>query len=139
MNGFKYLTCTAVSMIAVLLGFIVVLSQFNLMVYPSCITAFSINTGEKGVCQIEFLGGKAQLTMPNLEVLNSWGVQSHQMLTEKAYQALERGGKAAMQVRDARFKALPLEEKLEQLLTTFETDVLFPVKERLQRDSGYGR
>lgn len=138
MNGIKYLTCTAICMVAVLLGFIVVLGQFNLMVYPSSITAFSINTGEGGGCQIEFLGEKAQLTMPDLELLNNRWKQDRQALTEHACRALEGGGRLAMQVRDTRFKDSPLEGKFEQFLNTFQTDVLFPLKERLQRGSGDG-
>jgi len=134
-NGLKYLAGTAVCVVAVLLGFIVVLGQFNLMVYPARIAAFSLDTGEKGICRIEFLGEKAQLPMPDLELWNKWETQSRQVLMENAYQALERGGR----VWDARIKDLALESKFAQLLNTFETGVQIPLQEQLQRCRGDGR
>ncbi len=138
MNGLKYLAGTAVCMVAVLLGFIVVLGQFNLMVYPARIAAFSFNTGEKGICRIEFLGEKAQLPMPDLELWHKWETQSRQVLMENAYQALERGSRV-MQAWEARIKDLALESKFAQLLNTFETGVQIPLKEQLQRCRGDGR
>lgn len=139
MNGFKYLTGTAACMVAVLLGFIVVLGQFNLMVYPAHITAFSFNTGEKGICRIEFLGEKAQLPMPDPELWNKWETQSRQILMENAYQALEKAGRAVMQAWDAGIRDLALEGKIERLLNTFEKGVQIPWQERLQRCRGDGR
>lgn len=136
-NGYKYLALTAVGMVAILLGFIVVLAQFNLMVCPAHITAFKLNTGEKGVCQIEFLGEKAQLAIPDLDLLHRQAVLNSQILTENVYQTLKNEGKfAVMQVRNAGLKALHQEVKFEQLLNTFEKNGPFPFKEWLQRDSG---
>jgi hypothetical protein len=126
-------------MIAVLIGFIVVLVQFNLMVNPVCITAFSLNTGEKGVCQIEFLGEKTQLTMPDPELLINRGVLGRQMLTENAYQALESGGRVASQVWVDKLKALPLGGEFERLLNTFKTSGPLHLREWLQSGRGDGR
>jgi len=138
-NGYKYLAGTVVSMVAVLLGFIVVLVQFNLMINPVCVTAFSLNRGEKGICQIEFLGEEAQLAMPELELLINRGVQGHQTLTESAFQALESGGRAASQVLVDKLKELPLGGEFERLLNTVKTIWPLHPREWLQRDRGDGR
>jgi hypothetical protein len=132
-NGSKYLAGTAVFMVAVLIGFIVVLEQFNVMVYPSRITAFNINTGEKGVCQIEFLGEKVQLAVPDLELLSSWGVQNQQALTQNTFQALQNESMAVRQTWDTSLKDLLQESKFEQLLNTFETYGSISLKEWLQK------
>lgn len=132
MSGFKYLAGTAFCMIAVVLGFIVVLGQFNLMVYPNHITALSLNTGENGVCQIEFLGEKVQLTVPELQVMSDWAAQNPQTLTENACRVLKSEGMAVIQAWDAAFKKLPWKVNLERLLNIFEPNGV-PGKEWLQK------
>lgn len=135
MNGFKYLTCTAVCVVAVLFAFIIVLEQFNLMVFPTRITAFSLKNNDKGSYQLEFLGEKAQLPMADLEQLSNWGTQNLETLTQNVNHALKSGGRTATQVWDAWFRDLPLEEKFEQFMNIFETGVQLPSKELLPAGS----
>lgn len=138
MNGFKYWTWTAVCMVAVLLGFIIVLGQFTPMVYPDRITAFSFNTGEKGFCQVDLLGEKLQLPVPDLALWSGCVAQNRQTLTQNVYQALARVNRAARQAWDTRMENWPLEEKFKQLLNTFETYVHLPLQELWQRGWSHG-
>lgn len=125
-------------MVAVLLGFIIVLGQFTPMVYPDSITAFSFNTGEKGFCQVDLLGEKLQLPVPDLALWSGCVAQNRQTLTQNVYQALSRVSRAARQAWDTRMKNWPLEEKFKQLLNTFEIGVHLPLQELWQRGWSHG-
>lgn len=125
MSGIKYMTCTAVFMVAVLFSFIIVLGQFNLMVYPACISAFSLDIDEKGFCQIEFLGEKAYLPMPDFDLLNNWRVQSRRTFTYNLYQAMEGGGEAFMQIWNYQ------KNIFEEFRNAFAAGVLLPLEELL--------
>jgi hypothetical protein len=137
-DGVKYLTCTAICMVVVLLGFTVVLGQFNMMVYPACISAVSINTDDKGTCQLELLGEKAQLPVPDLEHLVNRVTQNYHILTENMCRTVDSWGRGARQAWETGVKGFLPEGQYEQLLNTIETGVLLPLKERLQRASGCG-
>lgn len=136
-SGVKFAAFTAICVAAVFLGFNTVLGQFNLMVYPAHITAFSLNTDEQGICEIEFLGEKVRLSIPDFTPLSNWGIQSSQTLSENVYRVMGSCGRIFKQLWDAGIKDLP--QEYIQFLNNFEAGVLLPLKERLQGVSNYGR
>jgi len=90
MPGTKYLLTVFVFLIVVLLGCMSVLEQFNLMVYPDHITAFSFNTEEAGLA-IEIFGENIRLRLPDHKNLSNVVEQNRQLLEYYAVKIRDKG------------------------------------------------
>lgn len=102
MRGKKYLLTVFVFMIIVLLGCMSVLEQFNLMVYPAHITAFSLNTEEAG-WTIEIFGENIWLCPPDHKSLTNMVEQSRQLLEYYAVKIREQGELFITQINNFTF------------------------------------
>jgi uncharacterized membrane protein len=89
-RGTKYLLAVFVFMIIVLLGSMIVLEQFNSMVYPAHITAFSLNIEEAG-WTIEIFGENIWLCPPDHKSLTNMVEQSRQLLKYYVVKIRDKG------------------------------------------------